>query len=69
MSILPLGFQYNHPMDGSGYFIGGCTGFSGGAQMSGSTPQAEGSQNQPTNTQTQSGSQMQQQLFQIGEYI
>uniref|UniRef100_A0A673GK23 Nuclear factor NF-kappa-B p100 subunit-like n=1 Tax=Sinocyclocheilus rhinocerous TaxID=307959 RepID=A0A673GK23_9TELE len=49
-------------------FLGGCGGYSGGAQMSGSTPQADGSQNQPTNTQTQSGSQMQQQLFQIGEY-
>ncbi|XP_016412320.1 nuclear factor NF-kappa-B p100 subunit-like [Sinocyclocheilus rhinocerous] len=59
------GFQFNHPMDGSGFFSGGCGGYSGGAQMSGSTPQADGSQNQPTNTQTQSGSQMQQQLFQI----
>uniref|UniRef100_A0A671QYT1 Nuclear factor NF-kappa-B p100 subunit-like n=1 Tax=Sinocyclocheilus anshuiensis TaxID=1608454 RepID=A0A671QYT1_9TELE len=58
------GFQFN-PMDGSGFFTGGCSGFSGGAQMSGSTPQAERSQNQSTNTQTQSGSQMQQQLFQI----
>uniref|UniRef100_A0A672N5D0 Nuclear factor NF-kappa-B p105 subunit n=1 Tax=Sinocyclocheilus grahami TaxID=75366 RepID=A0A672N5D0_SINGR len=59
------GFQFNHPMDGSGFFSGGCGGYSGGAQMSGSTPQADGSPNQPTNTQTQSGSQMQQQLFQI----
>ncbi|XP_059422514.1 nuclear factor NF-kappa-B p100 subunit-like isoform X2 [Carassius carassius] len=59
------GFPFNPPMDGSGFFIGGCSGFSGGAQMSGSTPQAEGSLNQSTNTQTQSGSQMQQQLFQI----
>uniref|UniRef100_A0A671TDZ4 Nuclear factor NF-kappa-B p100 subunit-like n=1 Tax=Sinocyclocheilus anshuiensis TaxID=1608454 RepID=A0A671TDZ4_9TELE len=58
-------FQFNHPMDGSGFFSGGCGGYSGGAQMSGFTPQADGSQNQPTNTQTQSGSQMQQQLFQI----
>ncbi|KAL1263066.1 hypothetical protein QQF64_005805 [Cirrhinus molitorella] len=59
------GFQFNHPMDNSGYFMGGCSGFSGGAQMSSSAPQADGSQNQSTNTQTQSGSQMQQQLFQI----
>lgn len=68
MSISPLGFQFNHMMDGSGFFTGGCGGFSGGAQMSGSSPKADGSENQPTNTQTQSGSQMQQQLFQIGEY-
>uniref|UniRef100_A0A8C1BA48 Nuclear factor of kappa light polypeptide gene enhancer in B-cells 2 (p49/p100) n=1 Tax=Cyprinus carpio carpio TaxID=630221 RepID=A0A8C1BA48_CYPCA len=59
------GFQFNHMMDGSGFFTGGCGGFSGGAQMSGSSPKADGSENQPTNTQTQSGSQMQQQLFQI----
>ncbi len=55
-------------MDGSGFYIGGCSGFSGGAQMSGSTPQTDRSQNQSTNTQTQSGYPMQQQLFQIGEY-
>uniref|UniRef100_A0A8C1YYR7 Nuclear factor of kappa light polypeptide gene enhancer in B-cells 2 (p49/p100) n=1 Tax=Cyprinus carpio TaxID=7962 RepID=A0A8C1YYR7_CYPCA len=59
------GFQFNPPIDGSAFFIGGCSGFSGGAQMSGSTPQAERSQNQSTNTQTQSGSQLQQHLFQI----
>ncbi|KAK9964560.1 hypothetical protein ABG768_005724 [Culter alburnus] len=63
------GFQFNHPMDGSGFFIGGCGGFGGGAQMSGSTPQADGSQNQPTNKQTQSASQMQQQLIQIATVL
>lgn len=68
LTIMPLGFQFNHPMDGSGFFIGGCGGFGGGAQMSGSTPQADGSQNQPTNKQNQSSSQMQQQLIQIGEH-
>uniref|UniRef100_A0A672SJJ7 Nuclear factor NF-kappa-B p100 subunit-like n=1 Tax=Sinocyclocheilus grahami TaxID=75366 RepID=A0A672SJJ7_SINGR len=52
------GFQFN-PMDGSGFFAGGCSGFSGGAQMSGSTPQAETSQNQSTNTQTQSATALQ----------
>ncbi|TRY90545.1 hypothetical protein DNTS_002667 [Danionella cerebrum] len=31
------GFQFNPPVDGSGFFVGGCGGFSGGAQMSGST--------------------------------
>uniref|UniRef100_A0A673GEB8 Nuclear factor NF-kappa-B p100 subunit-like n=1 Tax=Sinocyclocheilus rhinocerous TaxID=307959 RepID=A0A673GEB8_9TELE len=58
ISISPLGFQFN-PMDGSGFFTGGCSGFSGGAQMSGSTPQAERSQNQSTNTQTQSATALQ----------
>ncbi|XP_056113190.1 nuclear factor NF-kappa-B p100 subunit [Rhinichthys klamathensis goyatoka] len=57
------GFQFNHTMDGSGFFGGG--GFAGGPQMSGSTPQSDGSQNQPTNRQTQSGSPVQQQLIQI----
>uniref|UniRef100_A0A672SJH4 Nuclear factor NF-kappa-B p100 subunit-like n=1 Tax=Sinocyclocheilus grahami TaxID=75366 RepID=A0A672SJH4_SINGR len=42
-----------------GFFAGGCSGFSGGAQMSGSTPQAETSQNQSTNTQTQSATALQ----------
>ncbi|XP_052469119.1 nuclear factor NF-kappa-B p100 subunit [Carassius gibelio] len=63
------GYQFNPVMDASGFFTGGCGGFSGGAQMSGSTPQADGSPNQPTNTQTQSGSQMQQQLFQIATVL
>ncbi|XP_067277931.1 nuclear factor NF-kappa-B p100 subunit isoform X1 [Pseudorasbora parva] len=61
------GFQYNHPMDGSGFFS--CGGFTGGTQMSGSTPQTDGSQNQPTNKQAQFGSQMQQQLFQIATVL
>lgn len=63
---MSLGFQFNHPMDGSGFFGGG--GFAGGPQMSGSTPQSDGSQNQPTNKQTQSGSPVHQQLIQIGEH-
>ncbi|XP_052006456.1 uncharacterized protein LOC127660363 [Xyrauchen texanus] len=59
------GFQYNHPMDGSGFYVGGCGGgFGGGAQMSGSNPQTNGS-NKPTNKQSQTGSPMQQQLIQI----
>jgi len=67
VSIMSLGFQFNHTMDGSGFFGGG-VGFAGGPQMSGSTPQSDGSQNQPTNKQTQSGSPVQQQLIQIGEH-
>lgn len=35
--------------------------------MSTSAPQTDGSQNQPTNTQAQPGSQMQQQFIQIGK--
>lgn len=58
------GYQFNHTMDNSVFFAGNC-GFVGGAQMSSSAPQTDGSQNQPTNTQAQPGSQMQQQFIQI----
>lgn len=55
-------------MDNSGFFGGNC-GFGGGTQMSGSAPQTDGSQKRPTNTQAQSGSQMQLQFIQIGKSV
>nr|WAQ14799.1 NF-kappa-B p100 subunit [Lateolabrax maculatus] len=70
------GFQFNQQMNGGGagggggagaggvFFTGGFTGFTGGggAQMSGSTPQTGVTQQQ---TGGQTGSPLQQQLFQI----
>lgn len=53
------GFPFN-PMEGSGFFVGGCGGYSGGTQMSDSPPQTYGA-----NTQTQPNSQIRQQLIQI----
>lgn len=64
--ILSVGYQFNHTMDNSGFFVPNC-GFGGGTQMSSSAPQTDGSQNQPTNTQAQPDSQMQQHFIQIGE--
>lgn len=67
------GFQFNQQMNGAGgggggaggvFFTGGFTGFGGGggAQMSGSAPQTGATQQQ---TDGQTGSPLQQQLFQI----
>ncbi|XP_065152937.1 nuclear factor NF-kappa-B p100 subunit-like isoform X2 [Paramisgurnus dabryanus] len=58
------GFQFNHNLDNPAFFVGGCGGY-GGAQLSSSAPQTDRSQDQPTNTQTQPGSPVQQQLIQI----
>lgn len=73
--MFPAGFQFNQQMNGAGgggggaggvFFTGGFTGFGGGggAQMSGSAPQTGATQQQ---TDGQTGSPLQQQLFQIGE--
>ncbi|XP_042357482.1 nuclear factor NF-kappa-B p100 subunit [Plectropomus leopardus] len=71
------GFQFNQQMNGSGgaagvFFPGGFTGFSVGAQMSGSTPQTgvtlqqtDGQTGQTGQTGGQTGSPLQQQLFQL----
>uniref|UniRef100_W5LPT3 Nuclear factor of kappa light polypeptide gene enhancer in B-cells 2 (p49/p100) n=1 Tax=Astyanax mexicanus TaxID=7994 RepID=W5LPT3_ASTMX len=39
------GFPFNHQLDGSGFYPGGCGGFLGGAQMSESLPQLDTSLN------------------------
>nr|XP_020477943.1 nuclear factor NF-kappa-B p100 subunit [Monopterus albus] len=68
------GFQFNQHMNGAGggtgggFFTGGFTGFGGGGgtQMPGSTPQTDVSQQQTDRpTRGQTGSPLQQQLFQI----
>uniref|UniRef100_A0A8C8I0L5 RHD domain-containing protein n=1 Tax=Oncorhynchus tshawytscha TaxID=74940 RepID=A0A8C8I0L5_ONCTS len=68
------GFQFNQQMNGSGWMGSGFTCFGGGgAQMSGTTAQAEGTQQQaggmagqmPGQTPGQTASPLQQQLFQI----
>ncbi|XP_020482258.2 nuclear factor NF-kappa-B p100 subunit isoform X1 [Labrus bergylta] len=65
-------FQFSQQMNGAGggggggFFTCGFTGFGGGAQMSGSTPQTGVTQQQTTRqTGGQTGSPLQQQLFQI----
>uniref|UniRef100_A0AAR2LXB9 Nuclear factor of kappa light polypeptide gene enhancer in B-cells 2 (p49/p100) n=1 Tax=Pygocentrus nattereri TaxID=42514 RepID=A0AAR2LXB9_PYGNA len=57
----PAGFLFNNQLDGTGYYTGGCGGFGGGAQMSGSSPQSSKAQEQPA------GSPEQQRLLQIGK--
>ncbi|XP_070980765.1 nuclear factor NF-kappa-B p100 subunit-like isoform X1 [Oncorhynchus clarkii lewisi] len=65
------GFQFNQQMNGTGWMGGGFSGFGGGgAQMSGTTAQAEGTQQQQAGgmagqTPGQTSSPLQQQLFQI----
>uniref|UniRef100_A0A4W5P831 Nuclear factor of kappa light polypeptide gene enhancer in B-cells 2 (p49/p100) n=1 Tax=Hucho hucho TaxID=62062 RepID=A0A4W5P831_9TELE len=69
------GFQFNQQINGSGWMGDGFSGFGGGgAQMSGTTAQAEGTQQQqaggmagqtPGQTPGQTASPVQQQLFQI----
>ncbi|XP_030628252.1 uncharacterized protein LOC115810460 [Chanos chanos] len=58
------GYQFNHQMDG--FYGGGCGGFGGGGtQMSGSTPQTGGVQQQQRPISTQAQASAQQQLLQI----
>nr|XP_046209703.1 nuclear factor NF-kappa-B p100 subunit-like isoform X4 [Oncorhynchus gorbuscha] len=67
----PRCFQFNQQMNGTGWMGGGFSGFGGGgAQMSGTTAQAEGTQQQHAGgmagqTPGQTSSPLQQQLFQI----
>ncbi|XP_029554051.1 nuclear factor NF-kappa-B p100 subunit isoform X2 [Salmo trutta] len=71
----PRCFQFNQQMNGTGWMGGGFSGFGGGgAQMSGTTAQAEGTQQQqaggmagqtPGQAPGQIASPLQQQLFQI----
>ncbi|KAI4894272.1 hypothetical protein NFI96_016299 [Prochilodus magdalenae] len=63
------GFQFNHQLDGTSFYTGGCGGFGGGAQMSGASPQTAKAQEQPTNTETPASSPEQQRLLQIATVL
>ncbi|KAL6486931.1 hypothetical protein MHYP_G00035570 [Metynnis hypsauchen] len=56
-------YPFNHQLDGTGYYPGGCGGFGGGVQMSGSSPQTSKAQEQLA------GSPEQQRLLQIATVL
>ncbi|XP_062319587.1 nuclear factor NF-kappa-B p100 subunit isoform X2 [Osmerus eperlanus] len=59
------GFQFNHQINGGGFYGGGFGGFGGGTQMSGPAPQAGENQQQGGQAAGQTGLLLQRQLFQI----